>query len=339
MSQQSDTILLAHGGGGRLTADLIDRLIVPRFANRALAELLDSAILDTPAGKLCFTTDSFVVKPLFFNGGDIGKLAVCGTVNDLAVCGAAPLAITLSLIIEEGFSISALEKILDSVAATARSAGVAVVAGDTKVVEAGAADGLFINTAGIGFQKSSARVGFERIAAGDMVILTGAIGQHSLALMAQREGLAFASAIESDCAPLNGLAGRLFDQFGNAIKFMRDPTRGGLAAAANEIVKKTRLSMALNESDIPIDPPTQAAADMLGLDLLEAANEGKIVMMVAPEAAEEIVAFCRRDPLASRCSIIGQAVQSDPPAVELKTRVGGRRIVPMPYGRQLPRIC
>lgn len=334
-----EKILLAHGGGGRLTADLIERLIVPRFANSALAALMDSAVLDTLAGKLCFTTDSFVVKPLFFAGGDIGKLAVCGTVNDLAVCGAVPLAMTVSLIIEEGFEIAMLEKILDSIAATAQTAGVVVVAGDTKVVEAGAADGLFINTAGIGFQKTGTALGFDRIAAGDAVILTGTLGEHSMALMAQREGLAFASDIQSDCAPLNDLASGLLDQFGEAIKFMRDPTRGGLAATANEIVKKTGLSMLLNEADIPIDPRTQAAANMLGLDVLEAANEGKIVIVSAPAVARQIVAHCRRHPLAKHAAIIGQIVGSDVPTVELLTCIGGRRIVPMPYGRQLPRIC
>jgi len=336
---ESKKIMLAHGGGGRLMAELIGRLIVPRFANATLSKLMDAAELPTQAGTLCFTTDSFVVKPLVFNGGDIGKLAVCGTVNDLAVAGARPTALSLSLIIEEGFDIRLLETLLDSAAGAAQAAGVPIVTGDTKVVEKGAADGLFINTAGIGTKLATANVGFDRIAVGDKVIVTGTLGDHGMTLMSQREGLAFTSTLASDCACLNGLAAELFERFGDGIKFMRDPTRGGLAAVANEIVQQTRLPIELHEPAIPINRTVQAAADMLGFDLLNTANEGKIVIVAADTVAQQVVACCRAHPLGKDAAVIGAVAAGDEPMVELLTKAGGRRIVQMPYGRELPRIC
>ena len=300
---------------------------------------MDAAELKIGADTLCFTTDSFVVKPLVFNGGDIGKLAVCGTVNDLAVAGAKPAALSLSLIIEEGFDISLLETLLDSAAATAHRAGVPIVTGDTKVVEKGAADGIFINTAGLGVKLEKASVGFERIRVGDKVIVTGTLGDHGMTIMSQREGLAFTSSLQSDCACLSELAELLFDKFGDSVKFMRDPTRGGLAAVANEIVQQTRLPIELDESAIPIDLTVQAAADMLGFDLLNIANEGKIVAIVAPDAAARVVEICHTHPLGRRAAVVGSVVAGTEPLVELLTKAGGRRIVQMPYGRELPRIC
>jgi hydrogenase expression/formation protein HypE len=332
-------ILLAHGGGGRLMAELINRLIVPRFSNSALSKLTDAAEIQTEAGAICFTTDSFVVKPLVFSGGDIGKLSVCGTVNDLAVSGARPVALSLSLIIEEGFDMSLLEALLDSAASTAQLAGVPIVTGDTKVVEKGAADGIFINTAGIGVKLKKAEFGFDKIAVGDKVLVTGTLGDHGMTIMSQREGLAFTSSLKSDCACLNELAELLIGEFGADVKFMRDPTRGGLAAVANEIVQQTGLPIELDESAIPIDRTVQAAADMLGFDLLNTANEGKIVAIVAEKAAGRAVELCRKHSLGRQAAVVGSVVPGDEPLVELLTKAGGRRIVQMPYGRELPRIC
>lgn len=335
----SKKVMLAHGGGGRLMAELIDRLIVPRFANAALGRLTDAAELTLDSGAVCFTTDSFVVKPLVFNGGDIGKLAVCGTVNDLAVAGARPAALSLSLIIEEGFDLAVLDMLLESAACTAQRAGVPIVTGDTKVVEKGAADGIFINTAGLGVKLNQANVGFDRIHVGDKVIVTGTLGDHGMTLMSQREGLAFTSSLESDCACLNGLAELLYEKFGEGIKFMRDPTRGGLAAVANEIVRQIGLPMELEEAAIPFDQTVRAAAEMLGFDLLNIANEGKIVVVAAGDIAERVVDICRTHPLGRRAAMIGRVAAGTEPLVELLTQAGGRRIVQMPYGRELPRIC
>ncbi len=334
-----DRILLAHGGGGRLSDELIRRHILPRLKNDALAELSDSAKLNLASNEICFTTDSYVVKPLFFNGGDIGKLAVCGTVNDLAVAGARPVALTLSLIIEEGFEFDLLDKIVDSVARTARQSNVEVVTGDTKTVEAGAADGIYINTAGVGVRMPGVDLGCEKIVPGDKIIINGTIGDHGLAIISQRKGIEFESQLQSDCAPLNGLTCGLLENT-DGIRFMRDPTRGGLAATLNEISRSAELSIEISETDIPVNPIAQAAADMLGFDVLEIANEGKVVIVASGESADECLKMCRNHPLGGDARIIGQVVQTrDMPTVELITRIGGRRIVQMPYGRELPRIC
>lgn len=334
-----DRILLAHGGGGRLSDELIRRNIVPKLKNDALAELSDSAKLNLASNEICMTTDSYVVKPLFFNGGDIGKLAVCGTVNDLAVAGARPVALTLSLIIEEGFEFESLERILESIATTAKESNVDIVTGDTKTVEAGAADGIYINTAGVGVRMAGVELGCERIAAGDKIIINGTIGDHGLAIISQRKGIEFESQLESDCAPLGGLTCGLLENI-DGIRFMRDPTRGGLAATLNEISRSTDLSVEISETDIPVNPIAQAAADMLGFDVLEIANEGKVVIVVSGESADECLEKCRNHPLGGDARIIGQVVETrDVPTVELVTKIGGRRIVQMPYGRELPRIC
>ena len=334
-----DRILLAHGGGGQLMDDLIRNHILPSLNNDALAGLGDSARLDLTSGAVCFTTDSYVVKPLFFNGGDIGKLAVCGTVNDLAVAGSRPVALALSLIIEDGFELELLDKILTSVGEAARGSNVEIVTGDTKTVEAGAADKIFINTAGVGQRLAGVDLGFERIAVGDKIVINGTIGDHGMTIISQREDIKFQSQLKSDCAALSGLTCELLENTAG-IKFMRDPTRGGLAATLNEISRSTGLSIEIWETDIPIKPAVQGAADMLGFDVLSIANEGKFVAIVSPESADECLNACRKHPLGVEAQIIGEIVETrDVPLVELKTRIGGTRIVQMPYGRELPRIC
>ncbi len=337
--KKHDRILLAHGGGGRLSDELIRRHILPKLKNDTLAELADSAKLNLTSNEICFTTDSYVVKPLFFNGGDIGKLAVCGTVNDLAVAGARPVALTLSLIIEEGLEFELLEKILTSIAQTAKESNVEIVTGDTKTVEAGAADKIFINTAGIGVRLAGVDLGCEKIVAGDKIIVNGTLGDHGLAIISQRKGIEFESQLQSDCASLAGLTCELLEKT-SGIKFMRDPTRGGLAATLNEISRSAELSIEINETEIPVNPTARAAADMLGFDVLAIANEGKVVVVASAESADDCLSICRNHPLGADACIIGQVVQTrDIPTVELITRIGGRRIVQMPYGRELPRIC
>mgnify|MGYP001043520948 CR=1 FL=1 len=337
--KKNDRILLAHGGGGQLTDELIRRHILPNLKNDALAELGDSARLNVASNSLCFTTDSYVVKPLFFNGGDIGKLAVCGTVNDLAVAGSRPVALALSLIIEDGFEIELLDKILANIGENANQIGVDIVTGDTKTVETGAADGIFINTAGIGVRLTGADPGFEKVAVGDKIIINGTIGDHGMTIISQREEMKFQSQLKSDCASLAGLISELLENT-SGIKFMRDPTRGGLAATLNEISRSTGLSVEISETDIPIRPAVQAAADMLGFDVLTIANEGKFVAIVSPESADDCLNICRNNKLGKDANIIGEVIETiDVPLVEIETRIGGKRIVQMPYGRELPRIC
>ncbi len=358
---KNDRILLAHGGGGQLTDELIRHHILPKLKNDTLAELGDSAKLNVASKSLCFTTDSYVVKPLFFNGGDIGKLSVCGTINDLAVAGSKPVALALSLIIEEGFEFKLLDKILSSISQAAKQNSVNIVTGDIKTVEAGAADKIFINTAGIGVKLAGVDLGFEKIATGDKIIINGTIGDHGLTIISQREGIKFQSQLQSDCAGLAGLTCELLKNtsgvnpvrnktpeasvsrltgISNGVKFMRDPTRGGLAATLNEISKGSGLSIEIREADVPVSPVVQAAANMLGFDVLTIANEGKFVAIVSPESADDCLNICKNHPLGKEASIIGEVVQThDAPTVELITKIGGKRIVQMPYGRELPRIC
>jgi hydrogenase expression/formation protein HypE len=336
---ESARILLAHGGGGSLSDALIRHRILPKFAGAGPVELADAARVNLSSLEICFTTDSYVVKPIFFPGGDIGKLAVCGTVNDLAVCGARPVALSLGLIIEEGFEIALLEKVLESAAQAARQAGVSIVTGDTKVVERGSADQIFINTSGIGIRIPGAEPGFGRIMRDDVILLSGTIGDHGMTVVSQRHDIGFQSSLQSDCAAISSLAIKLFESV-PGIRFMRDPTRGGLAATLNEIAAAVQLGIEIREEQIPVEPAVRAAADILGFDVLEIANEGKFVAVVSPEAAEAALALCRSHPLGAKASIIGKINgKSDGPLVELVTAIGGRRIVQMPYGRNLPRIC
>ena len=339
MATNPERILLAHGGGGRLSSQLIRDHVLPKFNNETLAELTDSAHLQLPSSDICFTTDSYVIKPLFFRGGDIGKLAVCGTVNDLAVSGARPVALSLALIIEEGFEFELLDRILQSAGDAAQRNHVMVVTGDTKTVEHGSADGIFINTAGIGVRLPNANPGLDKVEVGDQILLSGTIGDHGMTIVSQREGINFESPLASDCAGLAELTCRLFESV-PGIRFMRDPTRGGLAATLNEIVEGSGRSVEIEEREIPVKPAVQAAADMLGFDVLNAANEGKFVAVVSSDAADQCLWICREHPLGREADVIGEIVETrDVPLVELKTKIGGRRIVQMPYGRELPRIC
>ena len=335
----NEKIMLAHGGGGQLSEELVRKHILPKIQNNTLSKLGDSAELNVSSNSLCFTTDSYVVKPLFFNGGDIGKLAACGTINDLSVAGSKPLALSLALIIEDGFEMQLLDRILESIGQVTRENNVEIVTGDTKTVERGAADKIFINTAGIGIKIPNADLGINKIAAGDKIIVNGTIGDHGMTIISQREGIKFESQLKSDCAALCDLTCKLLENV-NGIKFMRDPTRGGLAATLNEIVKSSGLSIKIKENDIPVNKTVQAAADMLGFDVLAIANEGKFVTVVSPDSAETVLSICRNHPLGKESMIIGEVVtSSNTSVVELITKIGGKRIVQMPYGRELPRIC
>jgi hydrogenase expression/formation protein HypE len=340
MTEENDKILLAHGGGGRLMAELIAKTIGPAVYGDRPQNLTDAASVNIDGKEILFTTDSFVVQPLFFPAGDIGKLAVCGTVNDLAVCGAKPLALSLALIIEEGFAVADLEKILHSIGTTARQAGVVIVTGDTKVVEKGAADGIFINTTGLGPRRQNAQLGFDRIEPGDIILVNGTLGDHGMTIMSKRQELAIQSPLQSDCACLHEIIGLLLDALGPKIKFMRDPTRGGLAATLNEIVQSCGCGIEIEEDKLPVDPAVKAAADILGFDILNIANEGKFIAVIAPDAEKQAVDILRSHPLGRKAARIGVIGPKQPHnLVELITRIGGRRIVQMPYGRELPRIC
>lgn len=332
-----DRVLLAHGGGGELTHRLISEHILPRLGNEQLSPLTDGALLDAPGTRLCVTTDASVVQPLEFPGGDIGRLAVAGTVNDLAVMGARPLALTQTLIIEEGLPFAQLDRILDSIAATAAEAGVQVVAGDTKVIERRGGDGLMISTSGLGLCAIDPPPSPERIQPSDVLIISGSLADHGLAIMAQREGLAFETSIRSDVAPLAGLCHELFHRHGDDLRFLRDPTRGGLAGVLADCA--CRHSLHIDEEALPINPATRHAAEMLGLDPLSVANEGKVLIVCAAEAAEAVLATCRSHIYGRQAAIIGSVVEETPPLAELITSAGGRRIIQRPYGEELPRIC
>ncbi|MGA3065534.1 MAG: hydrogenase expression/formation protein HypE [Tepidisphaeraceae bacterium] len=329
-------ITLAHGGGGQLTDDLFVSTILPHLGNRVLNELTDSAILPG-AYRLAFTIDSYVVQPLKFPGGDIGRLSISGTVNDLAVCGAKPLGIALSLILTEGLDRSLLEDILDSIAATAAEAGVCVVTGDTKVVGRGQGDGIYITTAGVGAAERN-ELHPRDVRPGDCLIVSGTIADHGMAVMLARELPQVQSAVKSDVAPLNKMIRRLLDNVPGVV-FLRDPTRGGLAGVATDLAVRTRLHVTLVEKDIPVRPETWHAADMLGIDPLDVANEGKVFVVVRPDEAEHALNTIRADPHGRDAQIIGFVGTDADGVCELRTTIGGSRILQKPYGEQLPRIC
>jgi len=333
-----DRIVIAHGGGGELTRQLIARRFLPRLGNALLDPLTDSAVLDLGVRRLALTTDSYVVQPLKFPGGDIGRLAVSGTVNDLAVAGAVPIALTLGVIMEEGLSIELLDEIVASIAATAAEAGVAIATGDTKVIEHRRGDGLMINTAGVGEVRPEARLDARRIIAGDVLVCSGRIAEHGLAIMSAREGLAFTTELRSDVAPLNGLVAALFDS-GVDLKFLRDPTRGGVAGVAADLAEDAKLTLELDESALPLSRVARHTAELLGIDPLVVANEGKLLAVVPESDADRLLAAMRNHPLGGHAAVIGRFVDAQPPLVELITRAGGRRIVQRPYGEELPRIC
>jgi hydrogenase expression/formation protein HypE len=334
----NDTVVLGHGSGGRLSAELLESIFLPAFDNPVLAKLDDQAIVSINGTRLAFTTDSFVVKPLFFPGGDIGSLAVHGTVNDLAMGGAKPLFLSVAFIIEEGLPLNVLRRIVVSLRAAAREADVAVVTGDTKVVEKGSGDQLFINTSGIGVVPAGIELSANRAQAGDKVLLSGSIGEHGIAILAQREGLEFECPVMSDSAALHGLIAAMLEA-SREIRCLRDPTRGGVSSALNEIAAQSRVAIRLEESAIPIREEVRGACEMLGLDPLYVANEGKVIAVVAPVAAEGVLAAMRRHPLGKEAQIIGTVAESPRALVTIRTPLGTSRMVDMLSGDQLPRIC
>ncbi len=332
-----DKILLAHGSGGKLSHDLVKQNFVPLFDNAFLNKMDDSAVFELQ-GRLAFTTDSYVVNPIFFPGGDIGRLAVCGTVNDLSMMGAVPKYLSIALIIEEGLLISDLKRIMGSIKKAAQEAGIKIVTGDTKVVNKGSADRLFINSAGVGVIPPGVDISGSNARAGDKVIVSGSIGDHGIAVISQREGLQFSSSIKSDCAPLNKLVAGMLDS-GAEIHCMRDPTRGGLASTLNEFAESSNVGIRIEEESLPVHEGVQAACELLGFDPLYVANEGKLVAVVAAEGAEKVVEAMRRNKYGKEAAIIGEVVPEHSGRVILKTRMGASRIVDMLIGEQLPRIC
>ncbi|HEB61503.1 MAG TPA: hydrogenase expression/formation protein HypE [Phycisphaeraceae bacterium] len=332
-------IMLAHGGGGQLMDDLLSEVVRPRLTNELLKTMDDAAVVPVSKGHIAFTTDSYVVQPLEFPGGDIGRLAVSGTVNDLAVCGAVPQFISLSLILEEGLDIELLRRVLDSVAETAKEAGVHVVTGDTKVVARGQADGMYINTAGIGHIRARRSFGIDRIQPDDVVIVNGSIAEHGLSVMLQRDDQAsIESELKSDVAPLNGLIAHLLDNVSGVV-FMRDATRGGLSGVLADLAEHSGYLLTVDEAEIPLRPETNYAAEMLGLDPLDVANEGKVVVVVRKNKAAAALRVMKEHPLGREAAIIGHFSEERDGLCELITEVGGRRIIQKPYGEELPRIC
>jgi hydrogenase expression/formation protein HypE len=331
-----DKILLAHGSGGKLMHDLIESFM-PELANPILEKMDDSAVFDL-SGRLAFTTDSYTVNPIFFPGGDIGRLAVCGTVNDIAMSGAKPLYLSLAFIIEEGLAVRDLKKIVKSIAKAAEEADVKIVTGDTKVVNQGSADRIFINTAGVGIVPEGVDISAANAKPGDKIIISGDIGDHGIAVMSQREGLKFRTPVPSDCAPLNGLVADMLAASAN-IHCLRDPTRGGLATTLNDFAGQSKVGIRIEESNIPVNKAVLAACELLGLDPFYIANEGKLVAVVAAEDAEPVLAAMKRNRYGSEATVIGEVVKEHPGQVVMKTILGASRIIDVPVGELLPRIC
>lgn len=337
-------IVLGHGSGGKLSAELIEKIFLPAFANPILDKLDDQAVFEVGGARLAFTTDSFVVTPIFFPGGDIGRLAVNGTVNDLAMSGARPLYLAAAFILEEGLPADDLRRIVDAMGEAAREAGVQLVTGDTKVVNRGKGDQIFITTTGIGVIERPVTISASRARPGDRILLSGYIGDHGMAIMSQRENLEFEGAIASDCAALHGLVATMLDACRDAgaehaIHCLRDPTRGGVATTLNEIAAQSRVGMLLREPLIPVRDSVRGACEILGLDPLYVANEGKLLAVVAADAADTLLDSMRRHPLGQDAEIIGEVVREHPGMVRMETLVGGSRILDVMFGEQLPRIC
>ena len=333
-------VLLAHGGGGSLSAELVENTVLPRLASASTFEMLhDGATFDVPAGRLCFTTDSFVVRPLFFPGGDVGSLAVHGTVNDLAMCGGTPWLLSLSFIIEEGLAMKTFESVTDSISEAASSCGVQVVTGDTKVVERGKADGLYINTSGIGIVPIGVRISPRCVQEGDAVVLSGPIAEHGMAVMSRREGLEFESQIESDSAPVHEAVLAVLNSHSASVRCLRDPTRGGVASALVEIAETAGLGFRLEEERIPIEESVRAACEFLGIDPLHVASEGRFLLICAADRADAIVDVLRRQPQAEKARVVGHADRTPGNCVVLAGPIGGERVVDRFRGEQLPRIC
>lgn len=331
-------IILGHGGGGKLSAELVQHLFLPAFQNDVLERLGDSAVLNLGGGRLAFSTDSFVVQPLFFPGGNIGDLAVNGTVNDLAMSGAQPLFLSTGFILEEGMALDQLGVIVETMAAAARRAEVQLVAGDTKVVDRGHGDGVYINTSGIGLIPDGVTIAPHRAQPGDVVLISGEIGLHGIAVMSMRAGLTFETVVESDCAPLNGLVAAMLATT-QEIHVLRDPTRGGVASSLNEIARSSEVGIVLDERSLPVPPGVHSACELLGLDPLYVANEGKLIA-IAPEAvADALLDTMHRHPLGAKAVRIGRVTDQHPGVVVARTGIGGTRVVDMQIGEQLPRIC
>jgi hydrogenase expression/formation protein HypE len=336
-----DRVVMGHGSGGTLSAGLLRQVFLPAFANETLSALEDQAALALEPGgpaRLAFTVDSFVVRPLFFPGGDIGRLAIHGTVNDLAVGGATPAYIAAAFILEEGFPIADLERVVASMRAACAEAGVVLVTGDTKVVERGKGDGVFVTTAGIGILRGDRALSVHAAKPGDRVLLSGTIGDHGIAILSTREGLEFEAPVESDSAPLHRLAAAVLDA-APGLRCMRDPTRGGLSSTLNEIAAASRTGIRIAESAVPVRPAVKAACELLGLDPLYVANEGKLVAVVPPEQAAAALAAMRKDPRGRDAADIGEVTADRAGMVVMTSRIGGDRVVTMLAGEQLPRIC
>jgi hydrogenase expression/formation protein HypE len=336
--RDSPTIVMGHGGGGAMSAELVEHLFLPAYGDAADAQLGDSAIIEVGSSRLAFSTDSYVVRPMFFPGGSIGDLAVNGTVNDLAMAGAMPLVLSTAFIIEEGTELADLGRVAEAIGSAARAAGVRLVTGDTKVVDSGSGDGVFVNTAGVGVVPDGVEVRPERATPGDVVIVSGEIGVHGVAVMSCREGLEFGTTVRSDSAPLHGLVADMLGS-GADVHVLRDPTRGGVAASLNEIAKASKVGVALVERDLPIPQSVRDACGLLGLDPLYVANEGKLLAMVAAADADRVLDAMRRHEYGREACVIGTCVDDHPGMVVAKTGLGGTRVVDLPLGEQLPRIC
>lgn len=333
-----DRVQLGHGSGGRLTAELIQRLFLPALGNDVLSALEDQATVSLDRDRIAFTTDSFVVRPLFFPGGDIGKLAVHGTVNDLAVGGAVPRFLSAAFILEEGLPLDELRGIVASMRKACDEAGVALVTGDTKVVDRGKGDGVFITTSGVGVVPAGRSLSIRNARAGDRVVVSGTIGDHGIAIMSVREGIEFETVLQSDTAPLNGLTEAMLAAC-PSVRCMRDPTRGGVSSALNELAAASRVGVRLVETALPVRPEVHAACEMLGLDPLYVANEGKLIAVVPPGDEGRLLEAMRRHPLGRDAAVIGEVVDDHAGLVVMRSRVGGERVVTMLAGEQLPRIC
>ena len=333
-----DHILLDHGGGGKMSHDLIKSIMLPAFHNNILAELHDGAALDMDGARIAFSTDSYVVDPIFFPGGDIGDLAINGTVNDIAMCGASPMFLSVGLILEEGFPVSDLERIMNSMGKAAEKAHVTIVTGDTKVVPKGTADKIFINTSGIGLIPEGVHISGSKAKPGDKIILSGTIADHGMTILVQREGMAFESTMKSDTAPLNHMVKDMFSVC-KSIHVLRDPTRGGLGTALNEIAEQSHAGMTIHEDSIPIQREVAGACELLGFDPLYVANEGKLIAIVPDGDVNNVLEKMKETIPGKEACVIGEVVASKIPQVLMKTRIGGTRIIQMLTGEQLPRIC
>ena len=337
--QDYPNIVMGHGGGGKLSSELVEHLFLPAFRNTALESLGDAAVLPPLSGRIALSTDSFVVQPLFFPGGSIGHLAINGTVNDLSMCGAKPLYLTAGFVIEEGFPIMELAHIVEDMANSARIAGVQIVTGDTKVVERCHGDGCYINTAGVGAIPDNVRLAPSLVKPDDVILVSGTIADHGMAIMSVREGLEFESAIVSDCAALNTLAEAVLEAGGTSVHAMRDPTRGGVGATLHEIASSSNVGIVIEETKLPVRPAVRAACELLGLDPLFVANEGKMVAFVAADKADAALAAMRAHSLGVDAQIIGRVVAQHPKMLVAQTQIGANRVIPMQIGEQLPRIC